>query len=112
MSGEKLVNIDLIPVTAYQESEDDVNTKTYTCTRCGRVFAGKHGPKGVKQHILQVHVANGELTLFQATVPESKSKKRKAKSGGNKDSKKPNLNKNPDRTLQSSPTTQSNSLKK
>ena len=91
MASEELVNVDLIPVSEYPESMNSDNVKVFKCNRCGRVFTTKHGPSGVKQHILQVHIANGEMPLFQADIPKSKSKKRKAKGGEDKSSKKPNV---------------------
>ena len=78
MQKEKLVNINLIPVCEYPETIID-HIKYFTCSRCARVFTQKNGPRGVKQHIAQVHIANGELQLRQATVPESTSKAQKIK---------------------------------
>ena len=90
------------------ESLNNDGTKHYTCIRCERVFFNKNGPEGVKQHLVQVHVANGELQLQWIIVEESKSKKRKAKDRGFTASKKQNLDKHEDESgdgIQPSPET-------
>ena len=63
MDLENTMEIDLIPVGEYQESSNHDGSKCYTCSRCGRMFTVKNGPMGIKQHLVQVHVANGEFQV-------------------------------------------------
>ena len=70
-------------------------SKIYVCSRCGQVFNVKLGPTGVKDHILQVHVPSGEVTVCRKEVPISKARKRKAGGENKKSSKKPNIEKDP-----------------
>ena len=71
MDLENTMEIDLIPVGEYQESSNHDGSKCYTCSRCGRMFTVKNGPMGIKQHLVQVHVANREFQVSRATVPRN-----------------------------------------
>ena len=69
--SQKMRNIDLIPANQYTVTVNPDKSKSFTCKRCNKSFPKKHG---VHQHIFQVHVVQGDLQYFQATVPESKPK--------------------------------------
>ena len=88
MSEKELMS--LIPISENPKSLNQDGTKQYTCNRCGRVFSQMNGPSGVKQHLVQVHVENGELQTRVAENP-GPSKKRKAPNLIEEQSKKPNL---------------------
>ena len=63
MPSDDFTSIDLIPIEEYQETTNHDRSKRFTCYRCGRVFSLKNGQMGVKQHIVQVHVVNGEFQI-------------------------------------------------